>query len=128
MSHSSEFYRGLFRKCNHDLRRCLNVLQGIKPLKEFDVDELVGILKKETVEEFKAIEFETYKNFVKNFLFQGFNFMQLVFQLVGLEGTDKQRAEFSKILGDCEFKSVQGCTDEICLEFLCLNYLNVYKK
>lgn len=128
MNYDSEFYKKLFQKCNFDLRKCLNILQGIKPLKNFDLDEVIGVLKEEIIENFKSIEFSNYREFIKMFLFQGFNFVQLLLQLASsLEGDDIQKAKFSKIIAECEAKSYNGCSDEICLEFLCLNYVSIYR-
>jgi hypothetical protein len=126
MKYDKKFYQELLRKCNFDLRKCLNILQGIKPLKNFDLDEVIGILKNEIIDQFKTIEFSNYRNFIKMFLFQGYNFMQLLMQLTNnISGTDLQRAEMARILAECEGKSINGCSDEICLEYLCLNYISI---
>lgn len=131
MNKDESFYRDLFEKCNGDLRKCLNVLQGIKPLGNFDIDEAIGVLKDEIIASFTKITFLTYKSFIKMFLFEGFNFIQLISQLssqiTNLKLEDKQKSELSKILAECEAKSVNGCADEICLEFLCLNYISIGK-
>lgn len=126
MKYDKKFYQELLRKCNFDLRKCLNILQGIKPLKKFDLDEVIGILKNEIIDQFKTIDFSNYRNFIKMFLFQGYNFMQLLMQLTNnISGTDLQRAEMARILAECEGKSINGCSDEICLEYLCLNYISI---
>lgn len=126
MKYDKKFYQELLRKCNFDLRKCLNILQGIKPLKKFDLDEVIGILKNEIIDQFKTVDFSNYRNFIKMFLFQGYNFMQLLMQLTNnISGTDLQRAEMARILAECEGKSINGCSDEICLEYLCLNYISI---
>lgn len=126
MKYDKKFYQELLRKCNFDLRKCLNILQGIKPLKKFDLDEVIGILKNEIIDQFKTVDFSNYRNFIKMFLFQGYNFMQLLMQLTNnISGTNLQRAEMARILAECEGKSINGCSDEICLEYLCLNYISI---
>lgn len=130
MEFKSEFYSDLFKKCNGDLRKCLNILQGIKPLVDVDIDEVIGIIKDEIIQNFRKIDFKNYKKFIKNFIFEGFNFVQLLTQLSDMDGSfgsDKQKAGFSKVLAECEAKSFNGCGDEISLEFLCLNYISLYQ-
>lgn len=124
MDFDIEFYKELFKKCEGDLRKCLNVLQGIKPLKSFNLDNILGRIENKILENFYKISLKNYENFLQNFIFEGYSVLQLVKQLsCNLRGTDKEKSEFSKILAECEGKLVIGCSEEIVLRFLCLGYL-----
>lgn len=120
-------YSDLLRRCNGDLRRCLNVLQGIKPLKSYDMDDIVGTVKKESIDNFKSLDPKSSREFVKGFICSGLSVLQLIAQLSqGLYGTDRQKCELAKVLSDCEAKCVNGCADEIVLTFLCLSCISIY--
>lgn len=138
----SAFYTDLFKKCNRDLRKSLNILQAIKPINKeiksglecknssiqnLTVDDFIGYVPESVVSSFFQVKESAYKCFVQSFLYNSYNLSQFLYQLTSVKGTDKQKAEFSKILAECESKSVSGCGDEFILEFLCLNYISIYK-
>ncbi|ELA41126.1 uncharacterized protein VICG_01825 [Vittaforma corneae ATCC 50505] len=127
MDHDPSFYKDLFRKCNGDLRKCLNILQGIKPLATFDIEDLIGRAKDEVVDGFMKITDKNYEAFIDSFIFEGYSALQLIHQLneriFEIKENDKQRCEFVKILAECESKCLIGCSEDVVLNFLCLNYI-----
>ena len=126
------FYRDLFRKCGGDLRKSINVLQGIKPLLQntkdvFGVDELIGRIEQSKIEEFNKIEVGNYKEFINKFIREGFSVLQLIQQLNEcLRGKEHQKAEFSKNLAELEGFCFNGCSDEIVLMNLCMKKIEIY--
>lgn len=125
-------YPELFRKCNGDLRKCLNVMQGVKPLKEYDLDDVVGVIKDHVIRDFLKLNNGNYKNFIKIFIDQCFSPLQLIHQLsktIDREiGNDRNKCEFFRILSDAELKCINGCSDELVLSFICLNYISINSK
>lgn len=125
-------YESLFRKCNGDLRRCINVLQGLRPLCSGGnvmemLDGAVGVVPDAKVAEFKSITASTYRGFVGGFMRESFSVLQLVQQLNGcLEGTEKQRCAFFLVLSRMEGYLTSGCSEEIVLMNLCAGKLAVY--
>ncbi|KAM0680486.1 hypothetical protein GINT2_001174 [Glugoides intestinalis] len=132
MHYNSLFYVDLFKKCDKDLRRCVNVLQGLKPLENFDIDDIVGVIPNKIVETIFKIDFSTYLNFVDMLLFEGYSVGQFIKQIsemlpeAGL--TDVQRCEIVKTLSEAESKTVMGCSDELVLIFICLNVISAMRK
>ena len=147
------FYAELFSKCNGDLRKCINVLQGIRPLysdgentgrdenrsnadKEGKVlkdsvhknlDNLIGRIPSRITEAFAGLSFTNYRAFVSSFIFEGYSTLQLVQQLSeGVHGTQKQKCLFSLLLSESESCCVKGCSDEIVLMNLCLKKMSIY--
>lgn len=121
-------YPDLFRRCNGDLRRCLNVLQGVKPLKTYDMDDVVGTVRRECIDSFRSLDPKNYREFVRGFVRSGLSVLQLVLQLSqDLCGTDRQKCEFAKVLSDCEARCANRCADEIVLTFLCLSHVSIYR-
>lgn len=121
-------YSGLLARCNGDLRRCLNVLQGVKPLRAYDIDDIVGTIRRARIDSFMSLGPGNYREFVGDFVRSGLSVQQLVHQLSqDLRGVDVQRCEFARVLSDCEAKCANGCSDEIVLTFLCLSYVSIYK-
>lgn len=119
-------YEKIFRYCNYDLRRSINVLQGISPLKEdVLIEDVVGIVP---IEEFKKVK--DYKTFVEEFIRKGYSVLQLIHQLgdTTLGGTDEQKSKFSLELSKLEEKSTLGCSDELILTKLCLVKSRLYSK
>lgn len=119
MGLSEAFYEELIRKCNGDMRRCINVLQAVKPLGEFDLDDVLGRVKDEKVEEFLA---GARGEFVEKFLFEGHSVLQLILQLNERldEVKDERRmGEFAQTLAECEQKCLIGCSEEVVLRYLC---------
>lgn len=132
MQHSSSFYTELFKKCDKDLRRCVNVLQGIKPLEKFDIDDIVGMIPKDVVESVFRLDFSTYLDFVDMLIFQGYSveqFIKQVSEMLSEAGlTDMQRCEIVRVLSEAEAKTVTGCSDELVLMFVCLNVISAMTK
>lgn len=128
-------YNDLFIKCRKDLRRCLNVMQGIKPLQKYDLDDVIGLVKDERIDEFLSLRLENYKEHVNSFIRSGYSVLQFIIQLNSkITGNflgsfeEKKVCEFLNIIADCELKSINGCSDEIVLSYLALNYISIFKK
>lgn len=119
----------LFRKCNKDLRKSLNVLQGIAPLADYDLDSIIGVIKHEKIEEFLKLNRKSYRQYVAEFINDGHSPLQLIYQLSHKLGDDKslsiEKCEFFKVLSDGEMKCINRCSDELVLSFLCLNFVSL---
>ncbi|WUR04264.1 replication factor C subunit 2 (RFC2) [Vairimorpha necatrix] len=143
MKFSSEFYKDLFIKCNNDLRRSINVLQAIYPLRnnvlkdeevedidsidmrngdKFIVDDIIGVVPINQLVKFRNISKESYIDFVKKFLFEGFSVIQFIHQLADYEifREEKEKAKFFLLLAEMEEKLILGCSDETVLTKMCL--------
>ncbi|KAK6089337.1 hypothetical protein P3W45_001660 [Vairimorpha bombi] len=145
---SDEFYTDLFTKCNHDLRRSINVLQGLAPLQnnmenegpieDIDsldvedpildnnlVDDIIGLVPKNEIKAFKKITKENYKEFTKSFIFKGYSVLQFIYQLVENDIFTKEDSisKFNLMLAEMEEKLVIGCSDEVVLTKICLSKL-----
>lgn len=120
-------YEKIFRYCNYDLRRSINVLQGIAPLEgDVVIEDIVGIVP---IEGFKKIKANDYKKFIEEFIQKGYSVLQLIHQLADttLGGTDEQKSRFSVELSKMEEKSTLGCSDELVLTKLCLLKIRLYQ-
>jgi len=119
-------YKELFEKCGGDLRRCLNVLQGIKPLVgEAEVGEIVrealGEVRESVVEEFWGVASGGSKAFEERFQAEGYSVLQLIRQLskgIGRVEGERRKAEVAQVLGECEYKCMIGCSEEVVLRYL----------
>lgn len=145
-----EFYRRIFEKCGRDLRKSVNILQGLHPLiyniningnsningglndtinSDINalIDEFVGIISDKIICQFKNISLSTYPDFIRNFLFEGYSVLQLIDQLSSLDFTkdNLKKASMAKILSEVEGKAMSGCSEEVLLEYLCVNYLSI---
>lgn len=127
------FYKSLFEKCNNDLRRSLNVLQAIKPLKTYDIDDVTGVIKENIVVEFIKTDIQNFKEFVQNFIGSGMSVLQLIIQLskhIGngtlFSGSDTKLCELAKILSECEAKCLNGVSDELVIKYMVLNYISIF--
>lgn len=117
----------LYRYCNYDLRRAINALQGIAPLAGYDLEEILGIIKNDVIEEFWAVKTSTMKEFAAGFVRNAHPLIQLTTQLsASLKGSDTQKAQFSQVLSVVEGRSVVGCSEEILISLLCVNKIEIY--
>lgn len=130
-------YDALFEKCNGDLRRCINVLQGLRPLyknsSDTDVtaalDSSIGIVPDSKISELKSVTVLNYRDFVADFIRSSFSVLQLIQQLNRcLEGTERQKCAFFLSLSRLEGCSTAGCSDEIVLMNLCADKIEIYNK
>lgn len=118
----------LYRYCSYDLRRAINVLQGIAPLEEYDLEELLGIIKEDVVQAFWSVTSQSLESFVSAFVRNSYSLGQLVAQLaVSLQGADHQKAEFAQVLSMVEGRSVIGCNEEILVRLLCCSKIDIYR-
>lgn len=150
LKYSDEFYSNLFVKCNYDLRRSINVLQGLAPLQnnlnhdgEIEdlnsldindpmlnsnlVDDIIGLVPLEQIEIFSKITKDDYKSFVQNFIFEGYPILQFIYQLVDTEIFKKEifNSKFNLLLAEMEEKLVVGCSDEVVLTNICLSKISM---
>lgn len=117
----------LYKYCNYDLRRAINTLQGIAPLKGCSLEEVMGIISEDVVEEFWKVTFKSQESFVMSFLRKSYPLIQFVTQLAAsLRGDDVQKARFSEALSLVEGRAVIGCTEEILMRLLCCKKLEIY--
>lgn len=114
LAFEGDWYRRLFMLCGNDLRRSINVLQGIAPLQHFCVEDVAGMIPQHVVDGFW--ERRDITEHVRGFLRTGYSVLQLIQQLNGqLRGDDRQDAEFHMALSALESKLVTGCSDEVVL-------------
>ncbi|KAI5169967.1 replication factor C subunit 2/4 [Pancytospora epiphaga] len=133
LKYTKDFYKKLLRKCNGDMRRCINVLQGMKPLgcgeDEEMVDRFVGVIPEHYISLFRSITTCNYEEFIDKFILEGFGVLQLIYQLgETVRGTDKQKALFCAVLSYSEGCSISGCSDELVLNNLCMESIKVYSQ
>ncbi|AFM97817.1 hypothetical protein EHEL_020610 [Encephalitozoon hellem ATCC 50504] len=116
LSYDKELYRRLFRLCGNDLRKAINVLQGISPLSNFCIEEAVGAIPQGVIDAFWNTSKPEVMEYAKGFLREGYSALQLIRQLAGsCKGSDAQSAEFHLELSLLEEKSISGCSDELVL-------------
>nr|AJA32508.1 replication factor C subunit 4 [Nosema pernyi] len=124
-------YEKIFKFCNFDLRRSINVLQGIKPLinikDDLIIEDIIGIVP---LEDFKQVDSANYLNFINEFLLKGYSVLQLIHQLsdFSMRGTDKQKAEFNLGLSKMEEKLVVGCSEILVLTKICLLKIRIFEQ
>lgn len=122
------FYEKLFVKCNYDLRRSINLLQGISCLKNVDIDEFVGIIPKEVVDEFFKVTKDTMLSFVDRFIRNSYSFIQMLYQLNQYKIDDKYKCEYYAALSMFESKTLNSCLSEIMLMALCAKKIEIFNK
>ncbi|AFN82535.1 DNA replication factor C small subunit [Encephalitozoon romaleae SJ-2008] len=116
LGYDKELYCRLFGLCGNDLRKAINVLQGIAPLSSFCIEEAVGAIPQKVIDAFWNANRPEVMNYAKEFLREGYSALQLVRQLSGSnKGSEVQSAEFHLVLSFLEEKSVSGCSDELIL-------------
>lgn len=140
---NSEFCKTLFKKCKGDLRRCINVMQGIRPLcksiesnenakielTDAELDYFIGRIPNELVDIFYETNKSNYEHFVQAFIDDGYSTLQLIQQLAEvIEGNEREKSFFSILLAECEGYSINGCSDELVLRSLILNRISIYSK
>lgn len=116
LRYDREWYSRLFALCGNDLRRSINVLQGVSPLVSFCIEDVVGVVPQTVVDDFWRTDKGRVLEYVERFLRGGYSALQLMTQLNNSNrGTDEQMARFHLLLSMLESKSVGGCSDEIVL-------------
>lgn len=116
LEYSREWYSTLFKTCGNDLRKSINVLQGVAPLKEFSIEDVAGVIPQRVVDEFWKANRTNIMEYVRAFLREGYSALQLLYQLNDFcVGSDEQMAEFHLAIAMLEGKSVVGCSDEVVL-------------
>jgi len=121
------FYEDLFTKCNYDLRKSLNILQGIAPFieKVDSVDEFVGIIPKYFIDRFFNVDLQSIRKFVDDFVRSGYGFIQFLYQLNSI---DNLNLDFRIVLSFFEEKAVVGCSSEIMMLDLCCKKIELIDK
>lgn len=131
------FYDNLFKKCKGDLRKSINILQGIKPLltnevtewSDREIDDLIGRVHEKLENQFHKLNEENCEKYVRDFVNQGFSVLQLIHQLAeNILGKETQKALFSLALAKSEGYAINGCSDELILRYLCFNKILIYNK
>lgn len=125
LPYSDDFYEQVFVKCNYDLRRAMNLLQGIAPLQNVEIDELLGIIPENIMEQFMNITKKNYLEFVDLFLREGYSFMQFLYQLNKMKIDNEKKSDFYSMLSFFESKAINGCTTEILLMGLCTRSIDI---
>ncbi|CAD25098.1 DNA REPLICATION FACTOR (ACTIVATOR 1) 36 kDa SUBUNIT [Encephalitozoon cuniculi GB-M1] len=116
LGYDKELYHRILKLCGNDLRRAINVLQGVAPLGSFCIEEAVGAVPQKTVDMFWEVDRPRVVEYVREFLREGYSALQLIHQLAGSsKGSDAQSAELHLALSLLEEKSVSGCSDELVL-------------
>ncbi|TBU00522.1 small subunit of replication factor C [Hamiltosporidium magnivora] len=125
-----EIYDKIFLFCKYDLRRSVNLLQGIHPLvnENIDFDEYMGIIPKNVINKFFSLRrTNEIKYYVDEFIRNGYSLYQFLFQLAdACDGKDEERCMFYKELSLIESRAVLGCSTEILLYSLCCKKLEIY--
>ncbi|KAI5148845.1 replication factor C subunit 2/4 [Enteropsectra breve] len=135
LAYPSEFYSYIFKRCNGDMRRSINVMQGLAPLNppfsisgdNFIIDDFIGMIPDKIIREFMEIRRVNLKEFCKMFLDASYSCLQLIQQLSeSLWGSSKQMAQFSLVLSELEGKCINGCSDEFVLYNVCFGKIEIY--
>jgi replication factor C subunit 2/4 len=127
LRHEKEWYSSLFRLCNNDLRKAINVMQGLAPLKDFDVEEVIGLVPQGVIDRFWDARKEEAVVFTGTMLREGYSALQLIHQLNGdVRGSEMQRARMHMALALLEGKAVLGCSDELVLYNLLSSKNEIY--
>lgn len=128
LKHEKEWYEKLFSLCNNDLRRSINVLQGMAPLANADLNNLVGVIPEKVLKDFWAVGKNEISAYIREFLKNGYSALQLIYQVnKNMEGTDLQKAKLYKNLSFLEAKAIKGCSDEFVLYNLIMNKIEVFQ-
>ncbi|KAL0265956.1 UNVERIFIED_CONTAM: hypothetical protein PYX00_011673 [Menopon gallinae] len=118
----------LYRHCGGDLRRAIVALQSIAPLESYDLEEVLGIIKEDVVQDFWRVAPLSQEAFVSAFVQNSYSLGQLVHQLaVSPRGSDRQKAELALALSMVEGRSVVGCSEEILARLLCCSKIEIYR-
>lgn len=116
---SDEFYQNLFLKCGMDLRRSLNVLQGVAPfINDIEnVDDFVGIIPDSVIDRFYNLENKDIYKFTQDFIRESYSFHQFILQLN--ERCGESDGQFAIYLSEIEKKCVVGCSTDLLMLSLC---------
>jgi replication factor C subunit 2/4 len=124
---SDKFYDDLFEYCKYDLRRALNMLQGMHPFVREGMD-FIGNVPQDIINEFLRINEDEISEFVRRFVKEGYSFLQFLQQMnETLACDEKKRAEFYTILSLFEERAVIGCSCELMMYSLCCKKIEILK-
>lgn len=133
LNFSDEFYSELFKKCGNDLRKAITVLQGIKPLAGEEnpakmASELIGRVPENEIQAFRRINISNFREFVDDFLFEGYSVLHLINQLAEEPvGTDEEKSKFAIVLAVSEGKAFNGVAGSLILNYLALKKIEIFK-
>lgn len=132
----------IFKKCSGDLRKSINIMQGLAALKNIEytedlIDSLVGRIPNDIY--FKL--FNETESFANDFIRDGYSALQLIQQLAETENDDKsgksfkitipnitsekEKSRFYLLLSELEGFSVNGCSDELVINRLVSGMKNI---
>ncbi|KAM0676280.1 replication factor C subunit 4 [Gurleya vavrai] len=122
------FYKNLFEKCNFDLRRSLNIFQGMAPFidQNQNVDEFVGLIPQEIIKEFFILKINEIENFVDKFVRSAYSFLQFINQISNEIQLDEKQILFHEELSIFESKAILGCSTEILMLGLCCKKIEFF--
>lgn len=152
---SAGFYDRLFLKCDRDLRKCINALQGMKPFLDcaksrdtahsenisnedscsdtavqalpVELDDIIGRVPDQMMDGFYDVIQSNHKEYVAKMVTGSYSVLQLVRQLSeSMRGTDAQKCRLALLIAECEAYSVGACSDELVLNRLCVGKLAIY--
>ncbi|KCZ79925.1 hypothetical protein H312_02680 [Anncaliia algerae PRA339] len=115
----------LVNLCNNDLRKAINAMQSIAPLKEYDMNMIFGQINEE-----ELVLFFTDKNFASKFMRMNYciiNFINQLSDVLFSYGDESCVSEFLIVLSDVEEKAALGCNDEILLSYLVTKRIEIFK-
>lgn len=115
------FYDDLLLKCGMDLRKAVNVLQGIAPfIAEIeDVEEYIGIVPENVIRNFFKISKKNYLDFVKSFIRKCYEILQFLKQISLWQIENENWFNFIIEISQAESRAVIGCSIELILLDLC---------
>ncbi|EJW03100.1 hypothetical protein EDEG_02508 [Edhazardia aedis USNM 41457] len=123
------FYKELFEKCGKDLRRSLNVLQGVSPFisKTGSISEFIGEIPEEIINKFLSLKQKEIDEFVSMFIRCGYSILQFFLQLTRSKIDNILRPELSLEISLLESRAILGCSTEILLYDLCCKKIQIEK-
>ncbi|KAM0678305.1 replication factor C subunit 4 [Binucleata daphniae] len=124
---AEQFYNDLFVKCGYDLRKSLNILQGIAPfINEMQsLDDFIGIVPKEYINRFLKLNKTNIEEFVDEFVCSGYSFLQFLYSLGETLAYDKASLVLHQVLSFYEAKAICGCSTELMMSALCYKKIQI---
>lgn len=122
-----DFYKDLFVKCGYDLRKSLNMLQGMSPfIKDINnFDDFIGVVPKNIIDRFLNIKMDNVDEFVSFFVWSGYSFLQFLYALTESIVLEKDKLVFYQVLSSFEAKAINGCSTELMMSSLCYKKLEI---
>lgn len=122
-----KFADKIYAHFNFDLRKCINIIQGIAPLDNYNLNDLLGIVDEKFVEMFWRLKPSEIESFTLEFIRSANCLLQFLKQISeSMKGTDKQKAKLIQAISLIESRTIIGCNEEILVRLLCCNKVNIY--